>query len=328
MSPPKIFLTGASGYVGGDLLHALLSAHPNWESSITLLLRNTSYAATFKSAYPNINLFFANHEDKAAIAEEVAKHDLVLHFALSADHLPSAEAIVSGLEARGGGIYIHTSGTDVLLDPHAEQYSSGEGVNAAPHRNVDKFVLSSGSDTLKVAIICPSTIYGTGRGLISRGSDQIPNLARLILQHKRGLQLSDGKTFWNCVHVYDLSRLYVRLIEESISGGALTWNEEGYYLVASETYFWGDISRRITKEAYKLGLLPSEQMTVVEMKDRDILAPAGRPVGNYAVKAKTVRARKLLGWSPVEGRLEDEIAAIVMAEARSLGLQTQVASED
>ncbi|KAL4754406.1 hypothetical protein BDW72DRAFT_214300 [Aspergillus terricola var. indicus] len=338
MPSPKIFLTGASGYVGGDLLYALLSAHPDWESSITLLLRNTSYATTFKSAYPRINLFFASHEDKAAIAKAVAEHDLVLHFAFSADHLPSAEAIVSGLEARGGGIYIHTSGTDVLLDPHAEKHSSSEGVSvktfddwegigelvslpdAAPHRNVDKFVLSSGSGTLKTTIICPSTVYGAGRGLISQRSDQIPNLARLTLQQKKGLQLSDGRTFWNCVHVYDLSRLYVRLIEESISDGNLPWNEEGYYLVESGTYFWGDISRRITKEAHNLGLLPSEQMMVVEMKDRDILAPAGRPVSNYAVKAKAVRARKLLGWTPVEGSLEHEIPAIVLAEAKSLGL--------
>ncbi|KAL4819597.1 hypothetical protein BDW67DRAFT_173426 [Aspergillus spinulosporus] len=320
MPSPKIFLTGASGYVGGDLLYALLSAHPDWENSITLLLRNTSYATTLKSAYPKINLLFAGHEDKAAIAKAVAEHDLVLHFALSADHLPSAEAIVTGLEARGGGIYIHTSGTDVLLDPHAEQHPSGEGVNAAPHRKADKFVLSAGSDTLKTAIICPSTVYGTGRGLISQRSDQIPNLAKLILQQKKGLQLSESKTFWNCVHVYDLSRLYVRLIERSISGGELTWNEEGYYLVESGTYFWGDISRRITKKAHNLGLLPSEQMIVVEMKDRDILAPAGRPVGNYAVKAKAVRARKLLGWTPVEGSLEREISAIVLAEAKFLGL--------
>ncbi|KAL4977568.1 hypothetical protein BDW66DRAFT_158688 [Aspergillus desertorum] len=295
MSPPKVFLTGSSGYVGGDLLYALLSAHPDWESSITLLLRNTSYAATFKSAYPKINLFFASHKDKAAIAEEVAKHDLVLHFALSADHLPSAEAIVSGLEARGGGIYIHTSGTDIFDD--------WEGIgevrslpDAAPHRNVDKFVLSSGSDALKTAIICPSTVYGTGRGLISQRSAQIPNLAKLVLQPKKGLQLSDGKTFWNCVHVYDLSRLYVRLIEEATSGGEVTWNEEGYYLVESGTYFWGDISEESQRK--------------------------------HTALAKTVRARKLLGWSPVERPVEEEIPTIVLAEARFLGLQTQVASED
>ncbi|KAL4986536.1 hypothetical protein BDW68DRAFT_162987 [Aspergillus falconensis] len=78
-----------------------------------------------------------------------------------------------------------------------------------PRRNVDKFVLPSGSDTLEAAIICPSTIYGTGGGLFSQRSDQIPTLAKLILQHKKGLLLSDGKTFWNGVLVYNLSRLHV-----------------------------------------------------------------------------------------------------------------------
>lgn len=49
-----------------------------------------------------------------------------MHFALSADHLPSAEAIVAGLNKRGGGIYIHTSGTDVLLGARSEGHPTGE----------------------------------------------------------------------------------------------------------------------------------------------------------------------------------------------------------
>ncbi|KAL4784472.1 hypothetical protein BJX76DRAFT_367672 [Aspergillus varians] len=344
MPLPKIFLTGASGYVGGDVLHALLTTHPDWEPSTTILLRNRSYEAAFRSAYPDINIFFASNDDTAAITAEVAKHELILHFALSADHLPSAAAIVAGLKSRGGGVYIHTSGTDVLLDPIAKLHATTEvrvfddweGIgevtslpDEAPHRPVDRFVLSSSSDTLKTAIICPSTIYGTGRGVISQRSDQIPNLAKLILQQRKGLQLADGKTFWNCVHVYDLSRLYVRFIEgaiitssstSGISDSGLTWNEEGYYLVESGTYFWGDISRRITREAYKLGLVEGEEVTVVDMERRELLAPAGRPVINYAVAAKAIRARKLLDWVPVEGSLEDEIPAIVRAQARALGL--------
>lgn len=35
---------------------------------------------------------------------------------MSADNVPSATAIVNGLRKRGGGVYIHTSGTDILLD--------------------------------------------------------------------------------------------------------------------------------------------------------------------------------------------------------------------
>ncbi|KAL4946447.1 hypothetical protein BDV06DRAFT_122349 [Aspergillus oleicola] len=355
MSAPKIFFTGGSGYVGGDVLHALLSARPTWENNITLLLRNPSYVSKFKSVYPAINVFIADHDDKSAIADEVSKHDIVMHFALSADHIPSAEAIVDGL-GRGGGVYIHTSGTDVLLDPEEEVKPVGKGSgrevrvfddwdglaqlrelpDAAAHRPVDKLVLSSGRPTLKTAIICPSTIYGVGRGIISRRSDQIPNLARLILQQHKGLQLADGKSFWNCVHIYDLSRLYLSLLEDVVActdftspggnggqeyAGKATFNSEGYYLVESGTYYWGDIAQRITREAYELGLLPSPEVSIVDVANRDVLKPAGRPVINYSVAAKTVRARKLLDWIPVEGALEDEINTIVRAEARALGLQ-------
>ncbi|KAJ0424980.1 hypothetical protein BJY00DRAFT_275685 [Aspergillus carlsbadensis] len=199
--------------------------------------------------------------------------------------------------------------------------------DAAAHRDVDKFILSSGSNTLKTAIICPSTVYGPGRGPVSQRSDQIPGFARLILRSGRGLQFADGRTFWNAVHVYDLSRLYVSLVEDAVAtngtGGAgqATWNEEGYYLVESGVYIWGDIARRITAEAYKLGLLSSEEVSVVRVESRDILRPAGRPVTNYAVRAEAIRARRLLGWRAVEGTIESEIPDIVRAEARAMGLE-------
>ncbi|KAL2847619.1 hypothetical protein BJX68DRAFT_268015 [Aspergillus pseudodeflectus] len=348
MTAPKIFLTGASGYVGGDVLHALLDAHPDWESSITVLLRNRSYESVFRTRYPSLNLFFATYDesDTSAIEAEVAKNEIVLHFAVSADHLPSAQAIVNGLRGRGaaGGIYIHTSGTDVLLDPRAGPEPPEDGVRVlddwegiselrslpddAPHRDVDKFVLSSGSDTIKTAIVCPSTVYGPGRGPVSQRSAQIPGYTRLILQSGRGLQFADGKTFWNAVHVYDLSRLYVSFVEDAIAPegqGKATWNEDGYYLVESGIYHWGDIAKRITSEAFKLGLLPSEEISVLgkETASRDILRPAGRPITNYAVRAEAIRARRLLGWRPVEGTLESEVPNIVRAEARALGLEVR-----
>lgn len=181
--------------------------------------------------------------------------------------------------------------------------------------------MAAGSDTLKTAIICPSTVFGAARGPVSQKSDQIYKLTRLILERGKGVQLADGKSFWNYVHIHDLSTLYLRLVERVISGDSqATWNSEGYYLVESGTYFWGDVCRRITQEAYALGLLSSEEMEILSMEDRAIMAPAGRPVANYSVQAKALRARKLLGWIPAEGTLEDEIPGIVRAEALDLGL--------
>ncbi|EAU36702.1 conserved hypothetical protein [Aspergillus terreus NIH2624] len=326
-----------SGYIGGDVLYELLSVHPDWEQSITCLVRNPAHEAQFRARYPRLRLLFATFDQTALIEEEIAKNELVVHFAISADNVPSATAIVNGLRKRGGGVYIHTSGTDILLDPGHEIQSTPdrihifddwEGISEltslpdeAIHRNIDKIVLAAGSQTLKTAIVCPSTVFGAGRGPVLRKTEQMYNLTRLILARGKGLQLSDGKSFWNCVHVHDLSRLYVRLIDEAVFGGAkASWNSEGYYLVESGEYFWGDICRRITKEAYKLGLLASEEMMVVDMKDREVMAPAGRAVANYRVKARAVRARKLLHWTPTQSKLLDEIPEIVKEEARAHGL--------
>jgi len=39
--PPKIFLTGATGYIGGDTLFALYDKHSNYE--ITALVRSGTF---------------------------------------------------------------------------------------------------------------------------------------------------------------------------------------------------------------------------------------------------------------------------------------------
>lgn len=105
-----------SGYVGGDALYALLEAHPDWEENITCLLRDRTQGAAFRLKWPKLNLFYATLDDETAIKEEVKKNNLVLHFAVSSDHIAACNAIVKGISVNGGH-YIHTSGMDVLLDP-------------------------------------------------------------------------------------------------------------------------------------------------------------------------------------------------------------------
>lgn len=62
--------------------------------------------------------------------EEASKADIILHFA-SSDHVGAATAIKKGLERGKGGYWIHTSGTDVLLNPKVFegvlQEGGGEG---------------------------------------------------------------------------------------------------------------------------------------------------------------------------------------------------------
>ncbi|GLI80634.1 hypothetical protein PoHVEF18_008991 [Penicillium ochrochloron] len=57
------------------------------------------------------------------------------------------------------------------------------------------------------------------------------------------------------------------------------------------------------------------------------MAPAGRPVANYTVKAEALRARKLLGWTPMQSMLQDEIPEIVKEEAHTHDLSLEVSLE-
>ncbi len=100
-------------------MFALLSAHPEWETGITCLLRNKSHEDVIKKQYPKLTFFYAGLSDATELSNEASKYDIVLHFAVSSDHVDSASALLKGLSQHGGH-YIHTSGMDVLLNPHRE----------------------------------------------------------------------------------------------------------------------------------------------------------------------------------------------------------------
>lgn len=136
-----------------------------------------------------------------------------------------------------------------------------------------------------------------------------------MLQAGHGLQLGDGKAFWSYVHVYDLSRLYMLLVEEAVSNGSkATWNEFGYYLAENGEFSWGDICRRIAKEAYRQQAIPSESIVAIPMAERTTFVSVARPIINYAARSRAVRAKKLLRWQPKEGPLMDELPSLVRME--------------
>lgn len=110
--------------MGGDVLHGLLKAHPAYASSITCLVRDQNRGQDLREHYPELKIVYGTLDDSSVIEAEVAKAEIVLNFA-SCDHVRAAEAIKRGIEKRGSGILIHTSGTDILLPPGLKGGSGG-----------------------------------------------------------------------------------------------------------------------------------------------------------------------------------------------------------
>jgi hypothetical protein len=91
--------------------------------------------------------------------------------------------------------------------PSSTPYDDLEGVteltnlpDVAWHRDVDKIVLSAGSNATKTAIVCPPTIYGLGRGPGNQTSKQVYWLAKVTLENGYAPRVGKGLTEWDNVH--------------------------------------------------------------------------------------------------------------------------------
>ncbi|KAI0594979.1 hypothetical protein F4775DRAFT_571524 [Biscogniauxia sp. FL1348] len=73
---PKISFTGATGYIGGEALHVLTRAHPEYEYAA--LVRNEERGKPVASQYPNVRLVYGSLEDAEILEKKAASADVVL----------------------------------------------------------------------------------------------------------------------------------------------------------------------------------------------------------------------------------------------------------
>ncbi|KAL1879954.1 hypothetical protein VTK73DRAFT_6534 [Phialemonium thermophilum] len=343
---PKIFLTGVTGYIGGDAFYALQKAHPDFD--YTLLVRNEARGKLVKEKYPNVRLVYGTLDDAHVISKAAAAADIVVHTAESADNVPSAKAIAKGLaeghSADKPGYWIHICGTGILQwydETHRrygqppvpeETYDDIKDIDRiinipdqALHRNVDKIVLAANSSpAVKTAIVGPPTIYGPGRGPVNQRSIQVYDLAKLGLRKGYIPYIGTGKVEWDNVHIHDVSSLLISLVEAALDPARNQdpelFGPKGYFFAESGTHTWGGVAQWIAEEAHRQGFLkePATKQTDLEEVTKE---PEGNPSWATNSKSKASRARKYFGWTPKGRSLKEEIPDIVAGEAKSLGLK-------
>ena len=68
--------TGATRYIGGEVLHALHHAHPEYE--VAALIRDSEKAGKVLAAYPKVRVVLADLDDVEIIEKESRKADIVI----------------------------------------------------------------------------------------------------------------------------------------------------------------------------------------------------------------------------------------------------------
>lgn len=207
----KVFLTGATGYIGGAVLDALLRGG----HAVTALVRDSEKADRMRAreVTPTVGTLGNPRTYKAA----ASKCDAVIHTALesSAKVAEIDRTAVDALLDIKPPVFIYTSGiwalgsTNGSADESAST-SSPAAISAwrVPH---EQRVLDAAADGHRTIVVRPGIVYGGSRGIIGDMlRDATNGLIRVI---------GTGSNHWPLVYDRDLGELYVRLLTTTAASG-------------------------------------------------------------------------------------------------------------
>ena len=292
----RIFCTGASGYIGGSVAAALVSAG----HEVVGLVRSEESANKVRSygVEPVIGTL-----DDAPILEAAARSAEVVVNAASADHRPAASAMLRALEGTGKA-FIHTSGSSIVGTRSEgwradNVFDESTPITPSPARAarvaLNEYILSFGKKAVRSIIVCPSLIYGLGRGAHLH-SAQIPWLIATARKHGTAKHYGPGENVWSNVHIDDLIDLYVLALAKSPAGA--------FYFAENGENSMREACAAISRMLGYGGTTTS--MSLEEAAAEWGEGPAQDTMGSNS-RVRAVRARNELGWAPRGGTLIDEI---------------------
>lgn len=284
----KYFLTGASGYIGGSVAAQLLARG----HQVTGLVRDSAKAQLLKAQ--GIEPVLGDLDDANVLTRAAQDSDGVVNTA-NADHLASVQALAEALKGTEKPL-IHTSGSslvgddargNVLSDSIFDEYTPFvvQPLKQSRHA-LNQWVLSTASTGVRSVVICPTLIYGQGKGL-NPHSIQIPFLVGQAQKNNAVQVVGHGVNRWSTVHIDDLVSLYVLALEKAPAGAF-------YFAEHGESSF-AEIGQAIA-ERLRLGTITSvaAEVAAAEWGPARAFYTYG---SNSRVRAK--RARHELGWAPV-----------------------------
>jgi nucleoside-diphosphate-sugar epimerase len=227
----RIFLTGATGYIGSAVLDALVRAGHD----VTALVRNNEKARRVakRGARPVIG----NLGEPESYRASAEAQDGYIHTAFDAasgrgpaTERAALETIIeaakrprtAGSTAPPARFIIYTSAAWVLgrtPEPVSEEAPVNPIAHVSWRPDIEDLVVGAASERLRTIVVRPGVVYGSGAGLVSDLFKSAANgLVRVV---------GDGNNHWPLVYDRDLADLYARLVAREDAAGVYHANDEG-----------------------------------------------------------------------------------------------------
>jgi nucleoside-diphosphate-sugar epimerase len=292
----NIFITGAGGYIGGSVAMSLLAAGHR----VRGLTRGAANAE--RLAASGIEPVLGSLNDADVLTREARASDGVINSA-SADHAGAVEALLKGLEGSSKPL-LHTSGSSVVGDDargsrlSERMFDEDTPLVVFPlkqaRRDLDLRVLAASSRGIRSTVICPSLIYGEGRGL-NPTSVQIPFLVANALEQGAVQVVGAGLNVWSNVHIDDVVALYQLALAQAPAGA--------FYFAENGEASFAEIAAAIARRLQLAG--------VESLVPEDAAALWGESKAYYSLgsnsRVRAERARRELGWAPRHASVIDWI---------------------
>jgi nucleoside-diphosphate-sugar epimerase len=222
----RIFLTGATGYIGSAVLDALRRGG----HTVTALVRDPEKAERMRLI--GVQPIVGDLSMPKYYVAAVEACDSIIHTALEpmrrAQDLDrqAIDSLLGAAVRRAAKSqpvsFVYTSGVWILGNTTG---AAGEDAPVHPTPHVgwlpdhEKLVLDAGRGRLlRTAIVRPGIVYGGARGIIG---DMLKNAANGLLR-----VVGDGRNRWACVYDRDLADLYVRVATLPDACGIYHANDE------------------------------------------------------------------------------------------------------
>ncbi len=294
----KVFLTGATGYIGSAVADRLRAAG----HQVSGLARSDASAAKLRST--GIEPVRGDFADPGSVGAAARAADGAISMATTYDPTIDGPAVDAILDAFSGtnkpcvytsGIWSYGNTGEKVVD---ESSPARPAALVAWRQDVERRVLEAASRGIRGLVIRPAIVYGRGGGIPA-------GFVESALKSGAARHVGAGDNRWPFVHVDDLADLFLLALEKAPPGTLLLG-------VSGPSYRVRDVAAAASRGAGAGG--KTEAWPLEEAKAR---------LGTYAdalvldQQASGSRAQELLGWRPYRPDVLEELEHGSYAQAHA-----------